>query len=457
MKAKSIALFLLAAIVVLGVPVLGSKFLTWMGERELSTAEARAKSMGVPLTMNQVLADYKPGPDEKNAAEAVKEIFRQIMEPPRTGSSEFGVPFREPFKTSTNKLSESISKLFRDGNTPDWPDLRKRLAPFKETITSLHQAADRPDWNFKRPWEQGMAMLIPDAVKLKEICRVLYIHALVSAHDGDSDSAIRSAKTILRLAAHVRTEPNFILVNISGSLSQLASRTILDIARDRPLTSHEIEKFKDLFDNPSPTIDWKRLWYAEQISTLETMDLFLTKKGLLDLGVKEEDGYVPYSRRKYVGAKAKAINVLTDAYREWQTLDSSELSASQIAMTYGPRLNEIYASYSDILEKLSAGMGPTDSLISGLIQSTRRWDAQRRLTFLALQMTFQPKGSWKLPPDAVKTEWLDPFAAGKPMRLNVDSAGFKLYSVGSNATDDGGQEKDSNDDPLDIVVSFPNR
>jgi hypothetical protein len=49
----------------------------------------------------------------------------------------------------------------------------------------------------------------------------------------------------------------------------------------------------------------------------------------------------------------------------------------------------------------------------------------------------------------------DPFASGQTLEYIRENSGFRLWSVGENGVDDGGQKKIGNSSMADIVTSFP--
>lgn len=456
MKAKTVALFAIAAILALGAPILGSKILNFMAQREWAAAEAEARAVGLPLTVEEALKDYQPGANARNAAEGAKVVLRTIVNPPKAESTnEFLSGFKPEFKKESDGMSKTVADMFKHGTKPDWGRLRRATAVFKTPLEELEQEVQKPDWNFKRPWKQGAAMLLPDGAHLKQLCRMLGIKARVAWYNRDFSTALASIQAMTRLGRHLQTEPILIMILVGVSCETLAYQAALDLPRIRPLAPAQIKALSTLTISDSFNIDWRRIWRTESASSLALMASFLSKQGLYDLGIKESDGYTVFSERKYLVAKSKVVRLLSQAEREWQGKPSDTETARQMAQKYANPIADTLNQYSDVFLMLS-DRGAADSPIVNTIFSLKTHQARRRLTYLALQIAAQPKGKWTLPPAANNPAWLDPFS-GKPMLLKTDAEGFRLYSLGANGTNDGGLDKDANDEPLDIVVSFPNR
>ncbi len=455
MKLKTVGLFAAAAILVLGAPVLGAKILTWVAEREWGQVQAEAKAMGLPLTIDEALRDYQPGPDDRNAAEGVKEVLREILAPPNAGSTEFQGPFKPEYKREkdTNRL---LSALFKPGAKQDWTELREAVKVLDDPLARLEKELKKPDWHFNRDWQKGMALLFPDATHLKNLSRRLHAKALVAMHDGDFPKALQSVEALLRLGRHYQTEPAVILVLAGVTIESIAFQAALDLARLHPLSSSQQAALSDLV-RPGPSeVDWRRIWLVEGTGSLAMMSLFLTEDGLREIGFKEGDGPAPFSYRKYLKAKTEVVRILMEAEKDWADEPKSAERAVQVATKHAQTLNDVLSRFSEVYDMLSGGGAGSHPFERSII-ARKRQEATRRLTFLALQITAQPTGKWRLPTEASQEAWLDPFS-GKPMILAQDAKGFRLYSVGANGVDDGGSvEHDVNDERLDIVVSFPTR
>ena len=446
---------LLSIPILIGIacPFLAGRVVNYVAEREYAEASRQARAMGLPLTPREAVKHLEPGPDSLNAAEGVKEVLRTMLDTSRPALNEFQRPMRKEFKQANEFASKFLAVRFQAGQTMDWARVEQESKTFEPYLEKVERALERPDWNFKRNWDEGFAMLLPDLAHLRQMGRMLHLRALLQMQRGDFQAALRSVGALFRLGRHLQTEPMMIPMLVGVSLERVGLEAALDLARIRPLSVDEIATIRKVVDIPTRSIDWRTIWLVEGASTLVSIELFKDWKGLTEFGLKEQDGYAPISRQRILRCKTQVLHALMNAEREWASGPKDLEASVQITRQCNVEMEAALSDVTDVFSKLAADEDPSDAIHNTL----EVLEAKKRLTSLALLVSSQPYGRRKLPPEALTARYADPFS-GKPMSFSMSGRLFSLYSVGTDGKDDGGSEQlDENGKTVDIVVSFPFR
>ncbi len=446
MKATPLAVWIPAIAALFSIPLIASFVSTAIAERQWQAAKAEAVAANVPLDMRSALNGYAPGPPAQNAAEGVKAVLRSILEKSRPGSTEFQPPWKAPYKEAKNTIDEEFTRASKAEDQPNPMVLMMHLRSFEAPLHQYDRAIDLPDWNFDRPWHLGLAMLLPDFAHIKSICKLLGARAIAAAYLGDKKLALRSIRSLIRTGNHLQTEPSLIGALVGVSCQNIAYQAALDIVRIRPTDFAFNAEVRKIIESELVEVDWRRIWSADSVMMIESLDDFTTQEGLRNLGYKDDDRVGPKSRRQMLETKAQIARVLTKANKVWTQEPTEEAAVERISREFGNELADIYGSFDDVISSLS---GPADAF-QNLLKARGELEARRRLTCLALDAL---RNGDKPPSSMSSPDWQDPFTS-KPFKFKREQKGFLIYSIGPDLVDDGGV-KGSGDEPRDIVVQFP--
>jgi hypothetical protein len=444
MRLKQVLIFGSGAAVLFALPIVASKATQWISESSLHKAEVRAKAVGVAVTPEDALAGYQNPPDKDNAAEAVKSILGKLSLPPT--NEEFQPSWKSPYKESEAAVGKWQAKAFKRNNRTNLHELEGPVRDFQAVLQEFDVAVQKPGWNFHRKWNEGAAMLLPDAARIKQLVRMLYARALLAARDHNIPLVRKSLETMLKVGDHLMTEPLLICQMVGISCHRTAYTGAVDCMRVAP--SRELGKaLLEFLEKPCPVeMDWHRTWQMEFASQLASLEFFTTEDGLTKLGFKREDKVATRSQRSLNETRSRVLDLLSLAEKEWKGRPNDAQTAEEMNRKYGDRIYEILFSYSEVLGMLS---GPRESSTA----PSKVTDARRRLAYVAIAIVLAGQKSGKLPPAGLRKDMHDPFTSG-PLRLSWQKDGFTLYSLGENGADDGGNENGTEDD---IVIRFPFR
>ncbi|HJP83660.1 MAG TPA: hypothetical protein VJ835_09160 [Fimbriimonadaceae bacterium] len=444
MRFKQVLIFGCGAAALFALPIVASKATQWISENSVHKAEEHAKAAGVAVAPEDALAGYQNPEDKDNAAEAVKSILRKLSLPPT--NEEFQPSWKSPYKESEAAVGKWQAKAFKRNIQTNLDELEGPVRDFQAVLKEFDVAVLRPGWNFHRKWNEGAAMLLPDAARIKQLVRMLYARALLAARDHNIPLVRKSFETMLKVGDHLMTEPLLICQMVGISCHRTAYTGAVDCMRVAP--SPELGKaLQELLEKPCPVeMDWHRTWQMEFASQLASLELFTSEDGLTKLGIKRKDKVATRSQRSLNETRSRVLDQLSFAEMEWKSRPNNAQTAEEMNRKYGDQIYEILYSYSDVLGMLS---GPQESSTV----PPKVTDARRRLAYVAIAIVLEGQKSGKLPPAGLRKDMQDPFGSG-PLRLSWQRRGFTLYSLGENGADDGGNENGTEED---IVMRFPFR
>ncbi len=446
---KTYVLVSIAFVVLLfvGLPLLwivGAKAKMRQAETDALKERKAAQAEHLPLTPND-LRRNPPVPDADNAALIYQQMYRSF----RTKSKQV---------SALEKDALNITSLTATPN-----EIAANLGAARELIrltqlefVLMEQAAQKPDCDFKRPWEQGAALLLPEYADMRKMTRLLVIKAELLDKDGKPLEALKQIEMGGALVRHLGKEPILI-----GMLVQIAVESILDRewhrlvnrhAGDAAFLARATEVDRAFGELPSLKNSLRgEVWFG--ISAIESMKNGTYKEenyGLSD----EEKAKMPKLNPKMASLYEK--NHLIHWRKVFKMLDAAGNDTAKASRFLVQDEEDIKAAVKADPQgqAMNAMLTPVFSQTGKKVVQI---DAMRRMRVLKIELLKYRAAHGAFPKDLsafnAKTA-TDPFA-GKPFIYRVEGKGYILYSVGENGVDDGGQRKVGNTSMADIVTSYP--
>jgi hypothetical protein len=409
---------------------------------------AAIKASGAPVTLRDLAGPKIP--DSENGAILYRKAFR-LME-----------------SRSLEADLSALSEAGADGRRgPEWWSRADRLVARSHDILDLvEEAQSRPKCRFPVEWDKGMAATYPHLSPLRDLSRLMAVHAEWNAREGRMDEAVRCLDLGFRLSNSLKDEPGLVsqlvrwslirttseslhrslqysdvseeqakrlyetlsaidvsdsyAVGIEGDRAQMIS--LSDTMRERPdMLSKVANEHPD--EKPShirPSGMWRSMIYADELFYLRTMDRWMEFARAPYRDIKREP-VNPLAEPDIPRYALITVIMLPVLRLEKQDNAIAEVSGSRVLlalMAYKDR----YGAYPDSLDQLRAKLG------------------------------------WEIPED--------PFS-GRDFIYRREGNGFLLYSIGEDLKDNGGREKpdekpagdarpgrptsSSTEDPYDIV------
>ena len=182
----------------------------------------------------------------------------------------------------------------------EYLELERRLRPeqveelaaivdkYPELYKRLEQAANCNDYQAKVDYSQGLMMLLPHVQHVRTAARAFSAKALVEAHRGNGDAALKQCELSLRLSSHLGFEPILIshLVNLAcQAIAVLTANHTLRVAETSPDARLQLDKLLAKLDNRQAMVDAMKGERAMGVMTFQHL-----RDGTLDAeGLGEPD------------------------------------------------------------------------------------------------------------------------------------------------------------------------
>ena len=389
-------------LVLLAVLILAHGALTFVLGRRLEARLAEMKAAGQPVSMSDLAGP--PVPDSENGAVIYEQVFEEVSSP--------------AYKRDVQWIPYSSSTWSFDKN-PDWAAAKAAVERHEHILELVQRANAMPKFRFRGKRDPRSGDFLKPLRYERELSRYLGAYAVVEAHFGNMDEAVRALDISIQSINKVR-EPLLIPYLVTLSRVGIISRQVEDVLRygnrmneaqarrlfeafghldlkercNAALSGESARVFDGteiLFDtthSPLPQAYLFHPWlYAERLAMSDQTQLLLRNSNLSYREMKDKG--IVISQQAKLHFYTPHANNMAHAYarvvvmRDWRI---SYIGCSQIVLAL-QAYKDRFATYPETLAELNSRLG------------------------------------WKLPND--------PFS-GKPFIYKRRGQGFLLYSVGDN-------------------------
>jgi len=447
----------LAGWIFLGIMAVAVAWHLWWrigNARAQARCESEVRQGGHPLTLEEVAARHPSIPAERNAAEALMDLWKRddpaLWRAFRSGADR--LPER-----STTKWDPELPFLGEKKTEPSRsaalaPESRRAADTFVQEyaprFAKLQTSLALPDCRFPAIITNSYAALLPHLIAAKQEALRLRVMSAVATDDGRIDEAITAMKATTQLARHLTREPFLVSQLVCVALMQGVLDDASRLLSRRTLTASDLAALETVirrteFPGALETAVFSEIPAGMSVfgmSSRRVAQIFLEgreghseagwKAGVLVLDVT---GWTSADRRLYLETMLNlsrlATNASPTAIEEFQRVVDT---AASEARRFPPRL-------------FSAMLLPA---LGKVPQKFLALDARRQAAMVALAIERHRLASGGQPPEslaAISAEFLpaipvDPFD-GQPMRYRTLGQGYVVYSVGQGLLDNGGKER----------------
>jgi hypothetical protein len=105
------------------------------------------------------------------------------------------------------KATYAIREAVLGSKSLNEAELTKQLLPFQAEITETLAATKLPHYRWKRPYEKGFELVMPELASLRDMGALLIAESRLSANRGDKARAVEYAVGAIRIGRHLRNGP----------------------------------------------------------------------------------------------------------------------------------------------------------------------------------------------------------------------------------------------------------
>jgi len=425
--------------------------------RAISRLEAKARASGEPLTLAALAARYPPIGDEENAAVPLLALWQQ-EEPAFWQAFLSG---RQPLpQKATPKLDDNLpvlgpkhAALSRTNALPpaSIAAAEAYCREHAEHREAVRAALQRPRFRFPIRITDGFATLLPHLSLLTVEAKGFHLATIVAAERNDAEAGIAAITNAARLGQLLANEPLLISqLTRLGCLHQAIEGTQYLLSR-RALTEPHLARLETVFRSLQLTGSLRFLFTSERASALNVYTL--SARELASVADTGEESVPPQTYAAGIQVLTAIGLVGADKRLMLETFDKALALADEDT----PEALRRYEALFDETAAKSRRFPP--KMFSSLLLSAYRnvptrfaaFEARRRALLAALAVerhrqsndSALPEKLSQLQRQPLSVVPLDPFD-GQPLRYRKLESGYVIYSIGSDRSDDGGQDRAGN-------------
>lgn len=400
----------------------------------LDAERGAARAAGVPMGPADALPDGNT-PDAENAAITYLKA-PEAMKPARNAFS----------------VIEPIDELVLSGSaTPEQSkSFRAILAKVEPFLAEVERASLKPKVDFKRDWALGARLLIPEMLPLKGVIRLLCARALLRSRAGDLKGARVDLETAFRVSAHIGQEGLVIGYLVQATTQKSVQYAVVRIAKENPQSEPALAMAAELLLRCPKEPDLLRALRGEVVGGILTARTAKSFDEIQALSAGLEpptNPSLPISEPMRDAAEVRMLQFWREVLppieehpddfraaaellkREWEAVEAHKEASYLLARVCLPSL--------DVSATAKGGCRAYTRVARALVFALD----ERRKT-----------GAW---PKSLPSEFTDPFT-DKPLRYKSTEGGFKVWSVGPNGKDEGGERRlNPKPEADDIAMSYP--
>jgi hypothetical protein len=414
----------------------------FISARQLQAELDKIRAAGEPVTTADLDAFYAYPPKDRDTTQLWLDAFA-VLGSPEYQSDAKSLPY------------------VGDGDAPPsagepWPQLDAAeafLTKYREALEKMHRAMELGgEARYPISFADGAAALSShadlSARKLRGVVRLLQLESDVQSHRTNLHATARSLRTILAAAGSLKREPLLFSQLVRKSINDVACSQIERLLPVVELLGDDLARL----DQDLAAIDEQAAFRAVLLGERAVGVQVYDNPAALDanasvvlrwgaLRTADETAYLQLMANFIDASESKKLPLLAAVSRA-QDKASASIGSSNARWRYPTTVQALSAiqRFIDVVGRAQGRQAATRSAIA--IERFRRSQGQ------------MPKTLAELVPEFLDQPPVDPFD-GAPLRFKSDATGYKVYSIGPDSIDQGG-ELGEEEQELDIVfeVSF---
>lgn len=349
-----------------------------------------------------------------------------------------------------DKLPDAAKSLpfVGDGKPPllgePWPEINKAeelLKRYAEAMDKFH-AATKLGGAARYPivFSNGYEMKLEHAQNLRSAARLLALEAYVRGHRGDASGCAESLRGIFAARRSLEQEPVVISNLVCIALHSIAIQALADNLAHVKFSEADLRALQDDINSFKPRNGLQRGFIGERVIGCE---------GYQSGGISVESKRIPFINSDFAFYLELFDDLITATNEDFPQ-----------CLAAGPKYDQklkamIGGSFSKFSHIVSALLAPA---MSAAFEASARTTAESGGANAAIAVEFYRRKHGRLPQslDELVPEFLprvpqDPYV-GAPLKYIAAPDHFKIYSVGRDGKDDGGDRSDAR---RDVVVYVP--
>jgi hypothetical protein len=378
-----------------------------------------------PVTCAELDKWYSIPENVENAAYTITDAFSYYKQWYKEKAESLPVVGPAKLPARTEPLPEEMKTL-----------IAQYIADNNEALKLLHAGAAIQHSRYPTDLNAGFETFLPNLSEIRRGVFLLELEAILHAENGDSESAVRAAKSCFGIARSLAREPLTVSQLVRAACQSLAVTTVEYCINRVELTDEQLVELIESVDNAERICDISCAFVGERCMGISFFkapgsvnpDLIdgLPFRPVLELykvvGLAEADAIIYLDLMEgYIKSAQLPLNKRLEAVKAIDARLQSTSQAHILLHVMMPALSRITAIDMRNIAKLRAARAAL---------------AIERYRVAAGKL---PDALAELVPAYLDTVPADPFD-GKEIRYKKLETGFVVYSIGEDLSDDGGKE-----------------
>lgn len=424
---------IILALVVVSLCAIVWGVLWWLGrsyQLELEEGLAQIRARGEPVTLD----DLTPGPvpQEENAALVYRLAYDVFVE-------------------AHEEVKESISIPWRQKTPEQWLAVREWVAENQQALRLVGEAAGMGRCQFLGRYT-GFSQELPHLSHLRNFSFLLGESARLHLAEGDVQAAFDDCLVLLRLAEHLGQGRYFVHALVQTALISITGEVLQEVLSSSEAGSLDLAPLARSVAGLRDSADFRHVLIGERAMALHLIDHHWAEEAGAGLGRAMEGSPLAevWIRREKLAIIEGYEKLLDLAAKPWyeSRADREEFESwvEETATSKWP-LPRLFVALLMPGTPGALSAPPTREAYLSQIALGVESELHRR------RMGSFPDSLNDLTLTHLREVLMDPFS-GRPFLYERVSSGYVLYSVGSDAKDDGGMPvRRGRQQPGDIVWS----
>jgi len=381
------------------------------------------RAEGYPTNCIELDMWYKIPPNVENAAYTIEKALSLFKTWDKEKSKSLPLIGRAELPPRTEPLAADMKAL-----------IAEYVADNNEALGLFHRAAGIEYCRYPINLSAGLATLLPNLSEMRDAVKLLGLEAVLYADDGNGQEAVLSAISGFGIARSFVREPITISQLVRCACQNAAISTVEQVLNRVELTDEQLSELAECVRQSESISDMSIAFIGERCVGID----FFNNPGTMN----PSGGRIGplFSLYKAVGmAEAEAVMYLDlmDGYMKCFRLPLHERRKSADAVgTKFQSISKVHVLLHVIMPSLSGVITQDLRTIAHL----RTADAALAVQRYRLKVGKFPDKLADLVPAYLKSVPKDPFD-GNELRYKKLEAGFVVYSIGEDMSDDGGKER----------------
>lgn len=395
------------------------------------------RAAGYPTNCVELDIWYKIPPNVENAAYTIEEALSSLKKWDKEKSESLPIIGRAELPPLTEPLATDMKTI-----------IAEYVADNNEALELLHRASGIEDCRYPINLSAGLATLLPDLSEVRKAVKLLGLEAVLNADNGNGSEAVLSAISGFGIARSFAREPLAISQLVRCGCQNSAISTVEQIINRVELTDKQLSELAECIQQSKSISDISCAFVGERCIGID----FFNNPGIINPRNVRFNPF--FSLYKAVGmAEADTVIYLDlmDGYMKCTRLPMHERQKAADAV--GAKFQSVSKAHL-LLHTITPSLSGviTQDLI--MIAHLHAGDAALAVQCFRLKTDKLPEKLTDLVPEYLKSVPKDPFD-GKDLRYKKLEAGFIVYSIGPDLSDDDGKErpigKKKKDDSWDVT------